>query len=75
METSKWPKRLSKQGYDVAGPQYYRIRCSDPKSYLEDEDSFEERIRHTHSKQATRSFTRERAQSRSMGTDAWVSQD
>lgn len=75
METSKWPKRLSKQGYDISGSQSYLVRCSDPKSYLENEDSFEERIRHTHSKQASRPEPREWAQPRSMGKHIGVSQD
>lgn len=75
METSKWPKRLSKQGYDISGPQSYLVRCSDPKSYLENEDSFEERIRHTYSKQASRPEQREGTQPRGMGTNTWFSKD
>ena len=75
MEASKWPQRLSKQGYDLDWTQSYRVRCTDPESYLAHEDTLEERVRHTHSKQATRSEPRERTQPRSMGEYSRLSQD
>ena len=75
MESSNWPKRLSKQGYTLDRPQHHLFRCTDPKSYLEDEDSFEPSIRHTYRKQVTRSEQGARSLSGSMGTSSKVSED
>ena len=75
MERSNWPKRLSKQGYTLDRPQHHLFRCTDPQSYLEDEDSFEERIRHSYSKQAARSKPRSRPFSGGMGTVSRLQED
>lgn len=75
MESSNWPKRLSKQGYTLDRPQHHLFRCSDPQSYLEDEDSFEPSVRHSYRKQASRSEQGARTFSGGMGKGAKPSKD
>ena len=55
MEKSQWPKRLSKQGYSPDSSQWNQLRFSSIEQIMEYEDKVEERIRHSYSKQATRS--------------------
>ena len=62
MEKSKWPKRLSKQGYVPDSSQWDRIRFLSLEQLVEDEDRIEEGIRHISSKQALRANERERTQ-------------
>jgi len=62
MEKSKWPKRLSKQGYTPDSSQWDRIRFLSLEQVMEDEDRIEEGIRHISSKQALRANERERTQ-------------
>lgn len=75
MEKSNWPKRLSKQGYSVDSTQWNRIRFQSFEQLLEDEDRFEERLRHVDSKSSTRSKQGDRTQPRSMGEHSRVPQD
>ena len=62
MEKSKWPKRLSKQGYTPDSSQWDRIRLLSLEQVMEYEDRIEEDIRHISSKQAVRANERERTQ-------------
>lgn len=62
MEKSKWPKRLSKQGYTPDSSQWDCVRFLSVKQVMDDEDSLEEGIRHISSKSAIRANERERAQ-------------
>ena len=62
MEKSKWPKRLSKQGYSPDSSQWDRLRFLSLEQVMEDEDRIEENIRHISSKQAVRANERERTQ-------------
>ena len=62
MEKSKWPKRLSKQGYTPDSSQWDRIRLLSLEQVMEYEDRVEEGIRHISSKQALRANERERTQ-------------
>lgn len=62
MEKSKWPKRLSKQGYTPDSSQWDRLRFLSLEQIVEDEDRIEENIRHISSKQALRANERERTQ-------------
>ena len=62
MEKSKWPKRLSKQGYTPDSSQWDRLRFLSLEQVMEDEDRIEEGIRHISSKQALRANERERTQ-------------
>ena len=62
MEKSKWPKRLSKQGYSPDSTQWDRLRFLSPEQVMEYEDRLEEGVRHISSKQALRANERERTQ-------------
>lgn len=62
MEKSKWPKRLSKQGYSPDSTQWSQLRFLSPEQIVEYEDRIEEDIRHISSKQALRANERERTQ-------------
>ena len=62
MEKSKWPKRLSKQGYTPDSSSWDRLRFLSLEQVMEDEDRIEEGIRHISSKQALRANERERTQ-------------
>ena len=62
MEKSKWPKRLSKQGYSPDSTQWDRLRFLSPEQVMEHEDRLEEGVRHISSKQAIRANERERTQ-------------
>ena len=75
MEKSKWPKRLSKQGYTPDSTQWDRIRLLSPEQVMEYEDRAEEDIRHISSKQAIRANERERAQLGKLRKAARYSED
>ena len=62
MEKSKWPKRLSKQGYSPDSTQWDRLRFLSPEQVMEHEDRLEEGVRHISSKQAIRANERDRTQ-------------
>jgi hypothetical protein len=62
MEKSKWPKRLSKQGYTPDSSQWSKLRFLSLEQIMEDEDRTEESIRHISSKQAIRANERDRTQ-------------
>ena len=62
MEQSKWPKRLSKQGYTPDSPQWDSVRFLSPEQIVEYADQTEDGIRHISSKQAIRANERERTQ-------------
>jgi hypothetical protein len=62
MEKSKWPKRLSKQGYTPDSSQWDKLRFLSLEQIVEHEDRVEEGIRHISSKQALRANERERTQ-------------
>lgn len=52
MEKSKWPTKLSKQGYIVDSAQRNRFRFSSVEQALEDDDYEETSIRYAGRKQA-----------------------
>ena len=62
MEKSKWPKRLSKQGYTPDSSQWDRIRFLPVEQIMEDENLIEEDVRHLSSKSAIRANERDRTQ-------------
>ena len=67
MEKSKWPQRLSRQGYAPGRAQRVQFRFSSVEQAMESEDYTEEGVRYTGSKQAARTDERERSQLRRMG--------
>ena len=75
MEKSKWPKRLSKQGYTPDSPQWSKLRFLSLEQIVEDEDRAEENIRHISSKQAIRANERERTQLGKLRKAARYSED
>ena len=75
MEKSKWPKRLSKQGYTPDSTQWSKFRLLPPEQIVEYEDRAEEDIRHISSKQAIRANERERAQLGKLRKAARYSED
>lgn len=75
MEKSKWPKRLSKQGYAPDSSFGDRLRFLSPEQIVEYEDRAEEDIRHISSKQAIRANERERAQLGKLRKAARYSED
>ena len=75
MEKSKWPKRLSKQGYNVDSSQWDKLRFLSLEQVMEDEDRIEENIRHISSKQAIRANERERTQLGKLRKAARYSED
>ena len=75
MEKSKWPKRLSKQGYAPDSAFGDRFRFLSPEQIVEYEDRAEEDIRHISSKQAIRANERERAQLGKLRKAARYSED
>jgi len=75
MERSNWPKRLSKQGYTPDSSQWNQLRFSSVEQIMEYEDKIEERIRHSYSKQATRSKQGARTFSGSLGNESRFQED
>ena len=70
MESSKRPSGIFKGRYVDNRSQRHLLRFSDPKQIMEDEDYEEEGVRYVGSKQAARSYERERPQSRGMGKNS-----
>ncbi len=75
MESSNWPKRLSKQGYTLDSPQRNRIRFQTIEQLVEYEDSFEPSIRHSYRKPTLRSIEVARTFSGGMGKDVRGGED
>ena len=75
MESSRQPAGVFKGRVVDHRAQRHWLRCASIESLLEDEDQAESGLRYIDSKQATRSITRERPHSRSVGTDTRVPQD
>ena len=75
MEKSKWPKRLSKQGYTPDSSEWDRLLFLSPEQIMEYEDRAEEDIRYIGSKQAIRANERERSQLGKLRKAARYSED
>ena len=56
MEKSKWPQRLSRQGYAPSSAQRAKFRFLSVEQAMESEDYTEEGIRYTGRKSSSRSY-------------------
>ena len=70
MESSRRPSGIFKGRYVDNRSQRNILRLSDLKQAMEDEDYEEEGVRYVDSKQAARSYERERPQPRGMGKNS-----
>ena len=75
MESSRAIKPVSKGRYLNLRSQSNRVRCTDPQSYLEYEDSLEPSVRYVDSLKVVRSLDRERTQLRRLGDKTRQEQD
>ena len=75
MEGSRDPRGVFKGRYTNHRPKHSGVRCTDPQSYMGDEDSFEPMLRYSNSVKAARSESRARTQPGGMGKNAREEQD
>lgn len=75
MEGSRDPRGVFKGRYVNNRPKHSGVRCTDPKSYMADEDSFEPMLRYSNSVKVARSESRARAQSGGVGEDTREGKD
>ena len=75
MEGSKQPTGVYKGRYIDYRTKHHRVRCSDPQSYLGDEDTLEDSLRHLDSVKTARAEQRARTQPRGLGKDTREEQD
>lgn len=75
MESTRTIKAVSKGRHLDLRSEPHKFRCTDPESYLGDEDSLEPDLRHAYSKPSTRPVDREWSQSRRLGDKVRPKQD
>ena len=68
-------KGIPKQSRGNHRSQLHQLRCADPESLMEYEDSFESSVRYADPKPIAKPRDRERSQPRQLGRKAWAEQD